>query len=211
MSKTNDVVAAKNQTIQILLIALVCVSILGGMMGAGWMRAPERITLHYPPDLSQGAWQDINEIPKANIYTFVYYIFQQLNRWDSNGEEDYLEKIHILRDYLTPRCYQDRLDDYQYKKSKNELSHRERVAREIPGRTYSGDRVVQHSGDRWVVSLDLHITETYRGEKVKDRFINYPITVVRYNVDPESNPWGLALDCFASTPRAIEIEQKEAP
>jgi len=34
--------------------------------------------------------------------------------------------------------------------------------------------------------------------------------VVRYDVDREWNPWGLALDCLAGTPRAIERAGEDA-
>jgi hypothetical protein len=32
---------------------------------------------------------------------------------------------------------------------------------------------------------------------------------VSYSVDPQLNPWGLAIDCYASAPRAIEIDNEE--
>jgi len=44
---------------------------------------------------------------------------------------------------------------------------------------------------------------------VKDRLIHFPIRVVRYAVDPELNPWGLALDCYAAAPRRIQVTQDE--
>ena len=34
--------------------------------------------------------------------------------------------------------------------------------------------------------------------------MRYPIKVVRLDVDPERNPFGLALDCYAGTPQRIE-------
>ena len=35
-------------------------------------------------------------------------------------------------------------------------------------------------------------------ETVKQTAIRYPLRVVRLSVDPETNPWGLALDGFAT-------------
>ena len=61
-----------------------------------------------------------------------------------------------------------------------------------------------------MVGLDLHVQETYRGERVKDRLIHFPVSVVTYDVDPELNPWGLALDCYAAAPRRIEVVEDEA-
>jgi integrating conjugative element protein (TIGR03746 family) len=59
------------------------------------------------------------------------------------------------------------------------------------------------SGSDWIVTLDLDVDEYYRGDLVKRAFVRYPIRVVRYDVDPEHNPWGLALDCFANPPERI--------
>jgi hypothetical protein len=39
---------------------------------------------------------------------------------------------------------------------------------------------------------------------VKKTTIRYPLRVVRLSIDPESNPWGLALDGFAASgPRRL--------
>jgi len=209
MSNYKNLLASKDETIKALKIACIIPTVLAVLFGAGWMLAPSDITLHYPPDLSSGIKLGVNEIPKANVYGFTYYIFQQLNRWPKNGEDDYFNKIHNLGGYLTPSCFQDRLDDYAAKKSTNELANRQRAVWEIPGRGFTNGRVRTTSGSSWVVSLDVHVEETYRGEKVKDRLISYPIKVVRYNADPELNPWGLALDCYADIPRNIIVESKE--
>ncbi len=49
------------------------------------------------------------------------------------------------------------------------------------------------------------IEETVLGERVKDPAPSPTrLRVVRYDVDRELNPWGLALDCLAGTPRVIE-------
>jgi hypothetical protein len=40
---------------------------------------------------------------------------------------------------------------------------------------------------------------------VKRALARYAIKVVRQDVDPERNPFGLLLDCYASVPRRIEI------
>ena len=209
MSEFNNLVHEKNHIIRIMGIALSVMAALLALTVVGWMRAPSQITLHYPPDLSAGATQSVGEIPEANIYSFTFYIFQQLNRWPSDGREDYFDRIHTLRQFLTPECFEERLADYEVRKNNNELTGRVRAVWEIPGRGFSSDRVKPTSGRSWVVGLDFHVQETLHGEKVKDRLIHFPIRVVAYNVDPELNPWGLALDCYASNPRVIDIEAKE--
>lgn len=210
MSNYDNLLAAKDQVIKAYrtgLMAVAGVAVVGGVV---WLSSIRDITLHYPPDLTSGAVMGIDDIPKANVYTFAHYIFQQLNRWPKNGEEDYYQRIHALRAYLTPSCFEDRLADYEDKANTQRiLNNRVRALWEIPGRGYKPVRVKKVSADSWTVSMDLHISETYRGEQVKDLLVNYPLAVVRYDVDPESNPWGLAIDCFAGTPRVIEVLEVE--
>ncbi len=207
MSHYDNLLASKDRIIdayRIGLMALAAVTMLGGIL---WLLSVRDITLHYPPDLHSGAVMGIDDIPKANVYTFAYYIFQQLNRWPRDGARDYYERIYTLRSYLTPSCFEDRLSDYKNKAEVQRiLLNRERAIWEIPGRGYKPERVKKVADSRWTVSLDLHISETHRGEQVKDLLVNYPLAVVRYDVDPETNPWGLAIDCFAGTPTTIEQE-----
>lgn len=209
MSEFNNLVHAKNHMIKIMAAGLVVMASLLALTVVGWMQAPSQIRLHYPPDLSSGAVQGVGEIPQANIYSFAFYIFQQLNRWPVNGREDYYERIHTLKNYLTPTCFEDRLADYEHRNNNSELLGRSRAIWEIPGRGFKFGRVKATSNTSWLVGLDLHVQETLRGEPVKDRLIHFPLRVVSYNVDPELNPWGMAIDCYASAPRNIEIKEEE--
>lgn len=205
-SKYDNLLAGKNQTIRALYMALAIAVIFALMNGAGWMMSPKYLRVHVPPDLSNGALVRPDSAGKADVYAFAYYIWQQLNRWENDGVTDYEDKIHIMKNYLTPRCFQDRMDDFALRKSRHELDRRVRSLWEIPGRGFSTERIqVQSENSAWVVHLDLHISETMLGEPIKDRLVAFPLRVVRYNVDPEQNPFGLALDCLAAMPRAIEI------
>jgi hypothetical protein len=44
----------------------------------------------------------------------------------------------------------------------------------------------------------MQLQETFRGQQIKDIYIRYPMRVVRYDVDPEKNPWKLAIDCYGN-------------
>ncbi len=208
MSRYDNLVHTKNMTIKGLLGAVAGLSLLLALALIGWAQAPSNITLHYPPDISTGAVQRVGEVPKANVYGFAFYIFQQLNRWPNDGYDDYFKQIHSLQNYLTPACFEERLADHNVRNRNNELVGRSRAVWEIPGRSFSDYRVRATSSSSWIVGLDLHVQETYRGERVKDRLIHFPVNVVSYDVDPELNPWGLALDCYAGKPQLIEPEQE---
>jgi len=174
----------------------------------GWMRMPSTITVHIPPDLRSGAVMALDEIPPANVFAFAFYIFQQLNRWPENGAEDYGEAIFRIAPYLTP-AYRDQLiADMENKGKHGELSNRVRSLQAMLEGGYEERRVDVLSKDVWVVWLDLELNESVKGMTIKHTFIRYPLRVVRYPVDAEANPWGLALDGFAAEgPKRINKNQ----
>ena len=164
----------------------------------GWMRMPGTITVHIPPDLRSGAVMALDEVPPANIYAFAFYIFQQLNRWPENGAEDYGKAIFRIAAYLTPSFREQLIADMEAKGKQGQLAYRVRSLQAIPGQVYEERRVDVLSKESWVVWLDLELRESVKGMTVKKTTIRYPLRVLRYAVDAEANPWGLALDGFAA-------------
>lgn len=194
-----------------ILVALVIVLIA---VADRFVRQTD-FTVHIPPDLSRGATIQAGrapEVPPPNVYAFGYLIWQQLNRWAKDGSKDYVAQIYALQNYLTPSCREQLLKDVSVKSGDAELIQRTRALLEIPGYGYTANRVTAHGNGGWTVLLDAQILETSRGMPVKDTFIRYPLHVVRYDVDRERNPWGLALNCFARRhPERIDPQALEAP
>jgi integrating conjugative element protein (TIGR03746 family) len=161
--------------------------------------------VHIPPDLRAGSTQPVHEVPQPNVYAFAYYIWQQLNRWPEEGSEDYGRNIFRLAAYVTPAFRAQLTRDMEQRGRRGELTRRVRMVREAPGAGFETRRVeVVEDGQSWVVWLDLDIVESVRGMDVKQTQVRYPLRVVRYDVDREKNPWGLALAGFASAPERIE-------
>ncbi|MGE0370582.1 MAG: PFL_4703 family integrating conjugative element protein [Gammaproteobacteria bacterium] len=170
----------------------------------GWSRAPERLTVHIPPDLRSGAVLAADEVSPSNVYAFAFYIFQQLNRWPEDGAKDYGRAIFRVSPYLTPRYRADLIAELEQKGRQGELAYRVRGVQEIPGHGYEERRVDLLNEGAWIVWLDLDLLESVKGMTVKRTAIRYPLRVVRYAVDLEANPWGLALDGFgAEGPRRL--------
>ena len=164
----------------------------------GWSQAPKQLRVYVPPDLRSGAVLAAEEVPAANVYAFAFYIFQQLNRWPENGATDYGSAIFRISPYLTPRYRNDLIEDMELKARRGELAYRVRGVHEVPGHGYEERRVDVLSSDAWIVWLDLDLLESVKGMTVKQTTIRYPVRVVRQAIDPETNPWGLALDGYAS-------------
>lgn len=171
----------------------------------GWHQSPKSLAVHIPPDLRSGATLAANEVPPANVYAFAVYIFQQLNRWPANGATDYGKAIFRVSPYLTPSYRQTLIDDMEYKAKRGELAYRVRGIQELTGHGYQEQRVDLLADDVWVVWLDIELVESVKGMTVKQTAIRYPLRVVRYAVDLEANPWGLALDGYGEAgPRHLK-------
>lgn len=189
-----------------ILIGMLVIALLFTI--SGWKSAPEHIKIDIPPDLRSGSTRGIQERHPFNIYAFGYYIFQQMNNWPVEGVEDYKKQINRLSCYITPQFKGDLERDYEQRLKRHELN-RTRALQEMPERPYTDKRVYVESGDSWVAFYDVNIQETFRSEIVKDIFVRYPVRIVRWDVDPECNLWGLALDGFYKNPKRLEGNQQE--
>jgi len=197
--------ALDNQNAHIFTLRGICVVLVIALFYTieGWRQAPDRIQVDIPPDLRSGSTRGINERHPFNIYSFGYYIFQQLNNWPVNGVDDYNKQIERLSCYITPTFKGELLRDYEKRLKQHELS-RTRALQEIPGRIYQDNRVFVQTADAWVAYFDVNVKESFRAEIIKDIFIRYPINIIRWDVDPECNLWGLALDGFYEKPKRLE-------
>jgi len=214
MSRFKNEVEHLRAHIKTLRIGAAALLLIAVVMGAGWWSAPRNLTIHVPPDLRSGSTRKWWDVPPESVYAFTFYVFQQLNRWPSNGEEDYARNLHTLSAYFTPACRVFLQADYDYRRNAGELRQRVRGIYEIPGRGYGDNppaRVRVVSERDWLVTLDLSADEYYGAEQVKRVLVRYPIKVIRADVDPARNPFGLMLDCYDGTPQRIEVPAAEAP
>ncbi len=200
LKKSLDGRDAHITTLRGVIVVLVLVSV--GLFW-GWKSAPSRIKIDIPPDLRTGSTRGIDERHPFNIYAFGLYIWQQMNNWPIEGLQDYRKRIDSLACYLTPRFKAELERDYELRLRRHEL-RRTRNMQEMPGRPYSSKRVYIDSKDTWVAFYDVSVSEDYKGERIKDVFIRFPIKITRWDVNPECNFWGLALDGFYGQPARLE-------
>ncbi len=204
MSRFRNALSSRDAHITSLRLVIVLFAALAGFTSWGWYTAPRDLTIHNPPDLRSGSTRAWWEVPPSTVYSFALYIFQQLNNWPVNGRENYPERIHALQAYFTPACQQWLQSDFQRRLLDNELTDRVRAIAEIPGRGISDERIHIKDRDHWVVDLDLLITEFVHGNPVKTRPMRHALKVVRWDVDPQTNPFGLALDCYETLPVRLD-------
>ncbi len=177
---------------------LIVGAILLAICMIGWNNAPKDLTVYYPPDLRTGGVSNASVVPEHAVYTFAFYIFQELQKWPENGSIDYEANRKTFRAFLTP-VYQSFIrDDIEQKKS--DMAFRTRELHPIPGSHYQTKSVKVTGPNSWVVWLDFHVKEYLRGTLVKDVYIRYPMKVVKYEVAKEANPWQLALAGYIDEP-----------
>jgi len=181
-----------------------------GALWYGWQSAPRDLTVHLPPDIRAGTSLRASEVPAQSVYAYAQYIFQQLNRWEADGQNEAGERLYALSPYLTPAYREQIKADLDLKGRRGELAGRTRGITGIPGHEFTPDRVRVVAPGVWEVQLDLELMETVDGVVVKRARAVYPLRVVRYDIDREKNPWGLALDGYAgSGPYRLEKEKSK--
>jgi len=214
MSRFRHEIVHLQAHIRTLRLAAGALALLALLLGLGWWSAPRDLTIHIPPDLRSGSTRRWWDVPPENVYAFAFYIWQQLQRWPSDGEADYPRNLKTLSAYLTPACQAFLEQDYQRRRANGELRLRVRGVYEIPGRGYGEDparRVRVISARDWIVTLDLTADEYYSSEQIKRALVRYQLKVVRLDQDPEHNPFGLALDCYAQPPQRIDPHPDPTP
>ncbi|ENU2135480.1 PFL_4703 family integrating conjugative element protein, partial [Salmonella enterica] len=155
MSRFRHALSERDNHILTLRITCVALGILAAFSMAGWMLAPRDLTVHVPPDLRSGSTQKWWEVPSSTVYSFGFYIFQQLNAWPKNGDSDYPARIAQMSPYLTPGCQDFLNKDVKLRRTHDELKDRVRMVYEIPMQGYNSNSVRENSRDSWVVNLDL--------------------------------------------------------
>lgn len=209
MSRFKNTVDQQESHIRTLRAGIVGICIISGAFFYGWKTAPDSLTVNIPPDTRTGSTRLWWDIPPESVYSFGLYIYQQINRWPTDGSKDYKKNIERLSPMLTHSCRKELLSDVEKRKREGELVGRVRGVYEIPERGYVDDpefRVKQESHNSWVVSLDLNADEYFLDEPVKRSVSRYPLRVLRHDLDPKTNPYGMILDCFSGQIQRLKIE-----
>lgn len=162
---------------------------------------PTRFTFHIPPDVSNGATLQANKIPKAYVGQFTFYIWQVINNWQKDGAQDAKANLQQYGAYLSPSFKYYLTQNDARLNSLGELQGRVRVIRPISG---DNPQVTQINADTWQVALTVRDSEYVNGILVKDKEIEYPFKVIRYNGNAQINPFGLVLDGFTSEPQVLK-------
>jgi len=182
-----------------LRFAYIMIGVLGlgcAGLGYGWYQSPRHLRVDIPPNLRHGAIVKPGEYQVATVEAFANMIFKDLNRWHEDGFSDYGNNIYENQSYLTPRYREWLLRDMNEKATAGELRQRERFTLSIKDETEPGENVDVFDDGSWLVNLKVIVVERINGQEVKRVGVHYPLRVVRMDISPKKNVWGLALDGY---------------
>ena len=212
MARTPNIINSQRSHLASLYVVIVVLACISFYAMAGWKSAPKDIRIHIPPDLRSGAVVRIDEIQAANIYAFANSTMRAVYRWEESGEVDFGKRIRELEYRFTQEYKEQLLSELNSKQVRGELRHRARYVLERPGfEVYRDEYVVAYPDDSWLVWLDLEIVERTANVEAKRTTVRYPFRVVRVNISPEKNAWGLAIDGYqdGKRPRTLSEEELE--
>ncbi len=189
-----------------IMIGLLTLALMMSLYVAS--KIPDRLTIYIPPDLSNGAVIQANDVPKATILTNTTYLWVELSTWLTNGKEDAFNNLEAYRYYYSDHFIQQMERQYKALGAKGELDRQRRVTL-VPGTLSDFERrvIVQNKGLAWVVLLDVVVEDFFLGEKVQHVRVRYSLLVERIETNYDQNPLGLMIVGLSEQPKVIEEYQ----
>jgi len=183
-------VAANGMQFVIIIGLLICLASI-----------PTRFTFHIPPDLSNGATLHADKIPNAYVGDFSFYVWQALNHWQDNGSVDADTNLANYGPYLSPSFRYSFSNQIKALEEGGDIQGRVKDIEPVSGIDPQVTKIDAHT---WEVLLTVRETEYVNGILVKDKEIQYPMKVITYNGDAQTNQYGLVLDGFFSDPQILK-------
>lgn len=204
MSRARNADQAKADHIQTLRAVIAGMAIAIAVLFGFLFYAMRDINLHIPPDITEGGHLGIDNVPKVVVFEFAQTIWKKVNRWEEDGEEESERNLALYQHYLTPSCRSALRRQYTRARTRGEIQKRERLLATTSDHTYQASHVHEEGAGVWHTDLQLNLVEIVQSTPVKDIVVRYPLRIVRFDVDRDANPWGLAIDCFYEEPQLIK-------
>jgi integrating conjugative element protein (TIGR03746 family) len=166
-------------------------------------RINQNITVHIPPDISNGVIMKEGEIPRANILVYASYLWVEFNSWTENGEKDAYDNLIVFEHYFGDQFLKDMKGYYDKLKSDGDLVRTRRLTFAEGALLDVTNRVKPITEGSWVVYLDMLDEERFDGKLVKSSRIRYPLIVERTETTIDKNPIGVRIVGFAEEPTLL--------
>jgi integrating conjugative element protein (TIGR03746 family) len=204
--KLKNILAEKEKRIRDWRIVSALLMVVVMYQGFALKTTVNDLTVHIPPRLERGATLAAGEVPKPNVYSFSYYLFQTLSTWEKDGSLEAPAIYNQYRQFLTDNFKKQLLQIHEIRTRAGETKGRSRTVREVIQKGYDSSKVVKITDTKWVVKLDMLIVEKIGDAEIKRVAVRYPVIVILDDTDPENNPWGFKFAGFDSEPKKILIK-----
>lgn len=191
----------KSINIHKIIIAILLVVVTGQYVLL--LSYPKRISIDIPPDPRIASTIKPGYRYPSTVYAFTAMVFQYINNWPEDGAVNYRQQRNAMRNYLTPRFYEQLKADYAEKLQQGELGGRKRRFALVDGGMFSADSV-KVIDEGWIVTIAFDLEEKVLDTVVKTARIEYQLLVKKYYLDLNANPYQLAIDSFVGAPQTIE-------
>lgn len=211
MSKYLNLDVARRAHIATLYLVIVMMFVISAGLWYGWKTAPEHMSFTVRPDPRTGTVTiDKDTYHPSYVFDFALMTLRTLYRWEESGESDYGRRITELQYRFTPAYREHLIRDMNIKHQNGELKNRSRYTLEIPGSSlYRPELVTVLADGSWHVTVNLEIIERVAGIEAKRVNVSYPLHVLRMNIDPEKNVYGLAINGYPPDQRPSELTRKD--
>lgn len=212
--------ALANAKLTILLLMFINILLSGIALFAilGLNHVPSNMTFYVPPAIPEnGIKLKSGEIPKATIYSFTYYVWQSLQTWLDNGENDYKNNLEKFSPYLTENFRNQLANEVTSLDSQGMLLHHEQTSFDATQDGFNPNNVTYLGHDTWLVHLVMRTVNRISIDKdggslssthiVRDATTSYVFKVIKTASVSSSNRWQLQLAGFAISPKTITIYQ----
>lgn len=139
------------------------------------------ITVHVPPDISNGATFKAGTIPKPNVYLFASEVWRSVNYWEKNGDVDMPANLQRYSCYMTEMAIHDQAALQDERSKSGQSRDRTRRLSDISDLKNIDAAVSNIGAGTWTVDLDVQLTEGLQGTVVKDQPLRYRVHVVADN------------------------------
>lgn len=188
--------------VQILTLRLVVLGLVIALIVAIYSlsNVTNDITVHIPPNLSEGVTMKAGDYPRANVLTNTSYLWISINTWLENGQVDAKKNLIEYQNYMSAQF----IEDLQRALDARQLDRTRRLTL-VPGVLSDfSKRVRPLTNNSWVVYIDVIEEEWFLGERVRHSKVRYPIKVEQVTSTADINPIELKLVGFQSPPTVIE-------
>ena len=209
MSPFEDALANAKLHLWVFGVSLCCSFFLNVYLALLLFHTPDHLRVYIPaPLLDHGMILHPDQVSKAKIYGFAYYVWQGVN---SYGAKDW--HIQDYKNFLSPNFYQEVLAKRQSLIQAHLWHDHRQIALMHQGS--SPEESVEYLGQgRWRVKVVLDQTlldnVSHKDQPDEQQTIYHAAMVYELIIERAENAWGLAIVSYGHRPYMLKDEPHEA-